>query len=63
MCLDISKNVFVNEMFCFKNEKKIISDIVNNVNVFVFKMFEKCVVGYIFEINMNYEIIIIVRDV
>lgn len=52
----------VNEMFCSKNEKKIISDIVNNVNVFAFKMLEKCVVGYIFETNMNYEIIITARD-
>lgn len=49
-------------MFCSKNEKKIISDIVNNVNVFAFKMLEKCVVGYIFETNMNYEIIITARD-
>lgn len=60
--LDTSKNVSVNEMFCSKNEKKIISDIVNNVNVFAFKMLEKCVVGYIFETNMNYEIIITARD-
>lgn len=49
-------------MFCSKNEKKVISDIVNNVNVFAFKMLEKCVVGYIFEINTNYEIIITARD-
>lgn len=51
-------------MFCSKivPNLKIISDIVNNVNVFAFKMLEKCVVGYIFETNMNYEIIITARD-
>lgn len=30
--------------------------------MFAFKMLEKCVVGYIFETNMNYEIIITARD-
>lgn len=44
-------------MFCSKNEKKLTSNIVNNVNVF-----EKCVIGYNFETNMNYEIIITARD-
>lgn len=50
-------------MFCSKNEKKkLTSNIVNNVNVFALKMLEKCVVGYNFETNMNYEIIITARD-
>lgn len=48
--------------FVLKMKKKLSSDIVNNVNVFAFKMLEKCVVGYIFETNMNYEIIITARD-
>lgn len=44
-------------MFCSKNEKKTLtSNVVNNVNVFAFKMIEKCVVSYIFVTNMNYEV-------